>query len=64
MRTTFVIFTFKQVVRSEDLMSYKGAFIVERNVTCLHFEAHTLFITRETHNGMRLKVTSRGGGGE
>jgi hypothetical protein len=43
-----------QLVKSEGLMNYKRAFVVEHRVTCLLFEARALFLTGETSKSVRF----------
>jgi hypothetical protein len=53
-RTIFFVFTFKQVVKREGLVSYKRAFVVECSITNLLSVAHTLFLKRETRQVVRF----------
>jgi hypothetical protein len=52
--TIFFVFTFKQVVKREGLVSYKRAFVVECSITNLLSVAHTLFLRRETRQVVRF----------
>jgi hypothetical protein len=54
MWTTFIIFTFKQVVERKGLMNYKRAFIIKHIIANLLFDAHILFLIGETRKGVRF----------
>jgi hypothetical protein len=44
----------KQLAKTECLVSYKRAFVLEHSVTHLLIKAHALFLTGETHKGVRF----------